>query len=521
MVWESEIEELKRRRELAARGGTPDRIERQHGQGRLVVRERFEQLLDPDSFREIGALAGEGTYEGGELVDFMPASYVMGLGEVDGRPVAIGGEDFTIQGGSSIARMQRSKGGLGGFVEDMALEYKIPLVLLIDGAGANIKAVAKMGHTYLPSSTSFGRSVELMQYVPVVAAVLGSVAGGPAGRAMLAHWNVMTRDTSELFAAGPPVVARALGHDVTKSQLGGAQVHVHQSGAIDNEAEDEADAFRQIREYLSYMPSNVWELPPQRETEDPIERTEEELLSLVPRNRKRPYSMLRLLGLVVDEGNLFEIKPAFGTSVITALARVGGRPVGIIANNPTQYGGALDAAGADKQAHFIELCNYFHIPLIYFADIPGFMVGEQAEERATLRSGMRAIWVGAQSTVPSMTVVIRKVYGMGGMATGNAARLNYRIAWPSGEWGSIPIEGGVEAAYRREIAEADDPDKRREEIESELRAMRSVFRTAESFGVEEIIDPRETRRYLGRFVERAYGAMQHNLGPKSFTGVRP
>ncbi len=522
MVWEPEIEELEERRKLAARGGTPDRVERQHKQGRLVVRERFERLMDPGSFHEIGELAGSGTYENGTLVDFTPASYVMGLGKLDGRSVAIGGEDFTIEGGSSVARMARMKGNSqGGFVEEMALEYKIPLVLLIDGAGANIKAVSKMGHTYLPSSTSFGRSVEVMQSVPVVAAVLGSVAGGPAGRAILAHWNVMTKRTSELFAAGPPVVARALGAEPTKQELGGAHIHVHVSGVIDNEAEDEEDAFRQIRQFLSYMPTNVWQAPPVLDSPDPPDRAEEGLISIVPRHRARVYDMRQLLRWVVDLGELFEIKPRFGACVITALARIGGKPIGIIANDPVQNGGALDADGADKQAHFIELCDYFHIPLVYFADIPGFMVGVRAEQHATLRSGMRAIWVGAQVSVPTMTVVVRKCYGMGGMATGNAARLNYRIAWPSGEWGSIPIEGGVDAAYRRDIANAEDPDQRRQEIEAELRSMRSVFRTAESFGVEEIIDPRRTRGYLARFVDLAYGAIQHGLGPKSLRGVRP
>ena len=522
MVWEPEIDELEERRKLAARGGTPDRIERQHKQGRLVVRERFERLTDPGSFHEIGQLAGSGTYEKGSLVDFTPASYVMGLGKLDGRSVAIGGEDFTIEGGSSVARMARMKGNSqGGFVEEMALEYKIPLVLLIDGAGANIKAVSKMGHTYLPSSATFARSVEVMQSVPVVAAVLGSVAGGPAGRAMLTHWNVMTKSTSELFAAGPPVVARALGAKLSKQELGGADVHVHVSGAIDNEAEDEEDAFRQIRQFLSYMPTNVWEAPPVLASSDPPDRAEEDLISIVPRHRARIYDMRQLLRWVVDNGELFEIKPHFGACVITALARVAGKPIGIIANNPMQNGGALDASGADKQGHFIELCDYFRIPLVYFADIPGFMVGLRAEQHATLRSGMRAVWVGSQASVPSMTVVVRKCYGMGGMATGNAARLNYRIAWPSGEWGSIPIEGGVDAAYRREIANAEDPDQRRQEIEAELRSMRSVFRTAESFGVEEIIDPRRTRGYLARFADLAYGAIQHELGPKSLTGVRP
>ena len=360
-----------------------------------------------------------------------------------------------------------------------------------------------------------------MQSVPVVAAVLGSVAGGPAGRAILAHWNVMTKRTSELFAAGPPVVARALGAEPTKQELGGAHIHVHVSGVIDNEAEDEEDAFRQIRQFLSYMPTNVWQAPPVLDSPDPPDRAEEGLISIVPRHRARVYDMRQLLRWVVDLGELFEIKPRFGACVITALARIAGKPIGIIANDPVQNGGALDADGADKQAHFIELCDYFHIPLVYFADIPGFMVGVRAEQDATLRSGMRAIWVGAQASVPTMTVVVRKCYGMGGMATGNAARLNYRIAWPSGEWGSIPIEGGVDAAYRREIADADDPDQRRQEIEVELRSMRSVFRTAESFGVEEIIDPRRTRGYLARFADLAYGAIQHRLGPKSLKGVRP
>jgi acetyl-CoA carboxylase carboxyltransferase component len=406
-------------------------------------------------------------------------------------------------------------------VEDLALEYKVPLVLLIDGAGANIKAVARAGHTYLPSSASFGRSVQVMGQSPVVAAVLGAIAGGPAGRAMLAHWNVMTASTSAMFAAGPPVVKRALGSEVTREELGGAQVHVHESGCIDNEAADEADAFRQIRDFLSYLPQNVWQLPPVAPCADPADRAEEGLLSIVPRNRKRPYSMKRLLQMVVDEGALFEIKPHYGACVITALARVAGHPVGIIANNPMKFGGALDGDGADKQGHFIELCDFFHIPIVYFADIPGFMIGTAAERRGTLRRAMRAVWTGVQATVPSLTIVVRKCYGMGGMATGNAARLNYRLAWPSGEWGSIPIEGGVDAAYRREIAEAPDPGARREEIETELRAMRDVFRTAEAFAVEEIIDPRQTRRYLARFVELAYGAMEHDRGPHALVGVRP
>ena len=523
MVWEPEVEELRHRAELAARGGTPDRIERQHRLGRLTVRERIDGLLDDGSFHEVGALAGLGEYEDGELVGFTPASYVMGLGKIDGRTVAVGGEDFTIQGGSALFPMQRLKGGLGGFCEQLALEYRVPLILLIDGAGANVAATKRMGTTYLPNGggSSFMTSIEAMRNVPVLAGVLGAIAGGPSGRAMMVHWSVMTKGRSAMFAAGPPVVKRGIGHDVTNESLGGSHVHVHTSGCIDNEAEDESDAFNQIRQVLSYLPDNVNELPPAAPVRDAPDGAAESLIDLVPRNTRRPYSMHQLIGSVVDGGEFFEVKPHWGTAVITAFARVDGLPIAIVANNPLKNGGALDRDGSDKQTHFLELCNYFHIPIVYLVDVPGFMIGEQAEREGTLRAGMRAMWVGLQATVPQLTIVIRKCYGMAGMATGNAARLNYRLGWPSGEWGSIPIEGGVDAAYRREIAEADDPAARREEIESDLRSLRSVFRTAETFGIEEIIDPRQTRSYLQQFVERAYKVLPYELEPKPTYGVRP
>ncbi|MXX32649.1 MAG: propionyl-CoA carboxylase [Chloroflexi bacterium] len=525
MIWEPEVEELQRRIALSNRGGTPDRIERQHRLGRLTVRERIHELLDDGSFHEVGALAGLGEYEDGDLVDFSPASYVMGIGKIDGRAVAVGGEDFTIQGGSALYPMQRSKGGLGGFCEELALEYRIPLILLIDGAGANVGATKKMGTTYLPNGSGTGRSfvtsIEAMQSVPVLGAVLGAIAGGPSGRAMMVHWSVMTKGRSAMFAAGPPVVKRGIGHDVTNESLGGSQVHVHTSGCIDNEAEDEQDAFRQIRAMLSYLPDNVNELPPAAPSADPPEGAGEALINLVPRNTRRPYSMQKLICSVVDGGDFFEVKPHWGTAVITGFARVDGMPIGIVANNPRKNGGALDRDGSDKQTHFLELCNYFHIPIVYLVDVPGFMIGEQAEREGTLRAGMRAMWVGLQATVPQLTIVIRKCYGMAGMATGNPTRLNYRLGWPSGEWGSIPIEGGVDAAYRREIAEAEDPEAKREAIEAELRQLRSVFRTAETFGIEEVIDPRETRRYLQEFVERAYKVLPYELERTPLYGVRP
>ena len=241
----------------------------------------------------------------------------------------------------------------------------------------------------------------------------------------------------------------------------------------------------------------------------------------MPRDRRKPYNMRKLVELVVDRDSMFEIQPTFGKALITALARIDGYVVGVIANNPMVYGGAMDVRSARKQTHFIELCDCFHIPLLFLVDVPGFMVGRDAEAAATLREGMRSVYVALQATVPMYTVVIRKCYGMAGMGATDKNGLDFKIAWPSAEWGSLPIEGGVAAAFRREIEQHPDPKAREAEIEAELRALASPFRTAEAFGVEDIIDPRETRRYLCRFISAAQGRLRTTLGPKAKYGVRP
>ena len=360
-----------------------------------------------------------------------------------------------------------------------------------------------------------------MAEVPVISAVLGTAAGGPAGRAILSHWSVMVKGTAQIFAAGPPVVERSLGERVGKEELGGSQLAVDIAGTVDNAAESEEACFVMIKRFLGYMPQNVWELPPFLQTDDPPRRADEALLTIVPEERRRAYNMKKLIGLVMDIDSIFEIQPTFGRSVITSLARLGGYPVGVIANNPMIYGGAMDAASARKQSHFMEMCDCFHIPVIYLVDIPGFMVGTKAEQEATLREGMRCVYVGLQATVPILTVVIRKCYGMAGMATCDKNGLDMQIAWPTAEWGSLPVEGGVAAAYRREIANADDPKQRELELEEELREFNSPFLTAEAFQVEDIIDPRETRAYLFRFIEAAQSRLRTSLGIKYKSGVRP
>ena len=515
MVWESELAELRKRHDLARQMGGPEAVARQHEHGKLTVRERIDALFDSGTFVEISPLLGQGVYDGDELLEFTPKNNVAGTGKIDGRTVAVSGSDFTIRGGSS------TKPGKGT-IHDIALQYKLPYINLLDAAGANIEGVSERGHTYLPSDWNvFDKPIQIMQQSPVVTATLGSVAGGPAGMAILAHFSVMVRETSALFASGPPVVRRALGQNLTKNELGGADVHTRESGCVDNAADTELDALSQIRRFLSFFPSHVWELPPVIAPQPAPVDAAETLASIVPRYRQAPYDMKRLVSMLVDEGEFFEIQPDYGEALIVALARINGFPVGVIANTPLTHAGALDADAAEKQGRFLDLCDYFRVPPVYLVDIPGFMIGPQAERRGTLRRGMRALWTWNAMTVPTFTVHVRKCYGMAGAATSNASRLSYRVAWPSGEFGSIPIEGGVDAAFRREIENAADPDERRAELEAELATLRRVFRTAEAGGVEEIIDPRETRDYITRFLEMAYRAMETDLGPKARIGVRP
>ncbi len=519
MSWKDEVDEIIRRQSFADAMGGPERVARQKERGRLTIRERIAGLVDPGSFREVGKLAGTGTYEGGTIKSVTPNFYVMGLAKLDGRDIALGGEDFTVRGGTGSS--QRRKGGQGGFVEDLAHEYRIPLVNLIDGAGGAVTSLKRRGYSAMPGVDDFGRSASLLGEVPVVTSVVGTAAGGPAARAMLAHFSMMVRGNSQVFAAGPAVVERALGEKLTSDELGGAAVAVDAAGAIDNAYDSEADCFAAIRRFLSYMPQNVWSAPPFVQTADSIERRDERLLSIVPRNRRQAYNMRKLILMVADEESTFEIQPTFGKAVITILARVGGHVVGFVANNPMHYGGALDVPGAQKMTHFIEMCDMFGIPMLYFADVPGFMIGSQAEKAGVLRAGVRAVYAGLQATVPCMTVIIRKCYGMAGMAMVNQKGLNLKVAWPSGEWGSLPVEGGVAVAFRREIEAAPDPKAREAELEAEFREFASPFRTAEAFAIEDIIDPRDTRPIVGRFIAAAQERLRIDRGQRRYAGVRP
>jgi acetyl-CoA carboxylase carboxyltransferase component len=518
LSWETEVEEIKRRLELAKQMGGEANVARHHANGKLTVRERIDRLLDPNSFHEIGAMAGKATYENGEIAAFTPSNFVFGTGRIEGRKVVVGGDDFTVRGGAA-------DGAIGykmPYAERLSRDLRLPMIRLVDGTGGggSVKTIETMGRTYVPPLHGWDLSVKMLAEVPVVSACLGSVAGLGAVRVVNSHFSVMVKGTAQLFVAGPPVVERSIGEKVTKEDLGGSHIHAQGSGAVDNEVESEEEAFSQIRRFLSYLPCSVWQLPPRGSTKDHPNRCEADLLSIIPRDRRRGYDVRELLKMVFDRDSFFEIGRFYGRPLVTGLVRLNGHPVGVMANDPQFHGGGLDAPGSEKMTRFVDLCDTFHLPVVNFVDQPGFVVGRRAERAGTARYGARAIAAIYQAQIPWVSILIRRCYGVAGAAHGDTNALNLRYAWPSADWGSLPIEGGVMAAYRRDIESSTDPEARRQELEDMLNQLRSPFRTAEAFGIEEIIDPRNTRPILCDWVATAYDLLPTQLGPKA-RGYRP
>ena len=514
MSWQSELDEMARRAVLARQMGGADSVAFHHGRGKLTVRERIDLLADPDGFEETGVLAGKPEWDGSRLAALTPANSVVGVAKINGRKVAVQGDDFTIRGGSADGFV----GEKGSWAIRHAYMNRIPFVRLLDATGGSVRSFEAMGRTYVSGpSTGGGAGVDdLIWQMPVVAVVLGSVAGAPAVIACDCHFNVMVRNTSQLFVGGPPVVKASRGLDISKEELGGEQIHVYETGVVQNIAESEADAMQQARRFLSYLPQNVWEAPPRLPPEDDPERREEELLSLIPRNSRRIYNPRRLLELVLDRDSFFEIQPEWGRARITGLARVDGYPVGVMINNPSQNGGSTDKQTSEKVTRMIQLCDTFHLPLVYFCDEPGFSVGPADERTGIIRTGARLMLISRLSEMPYLVFITRQAYGVaGGLQYRRGNALYRRYAWPSAHWGSMHIEGGVTAAYRREIREAPDPEAKRLEIEARLNELRAPMRTAHAFGIEDMIDPRETRPLLVDFVRDAQSHIAARLGPTS------
>jgi acetyl-CoA carboxylase carboxyltransferase component len=518
MTWQPELDELRRRQQLAERMGGPEKIKRQHDAGRLTVRERIALLLDEGSFREIGALAGKASYdETGELTELVPANFVTGTGRIGGRKVVVGGDDFTVRGGAADAAIA----GKQIFAEQLASELRLPIIRLVEGTGGggSVKTLETAGHTYVPVNPGWDYVVGNLSTVPVVAAGLGPVAGLGAARLCVAHLSILVEGTAQLFVAGPPVVRSGVGEDVDKEQLGGSRVHAR-NGAVDLIAASETDAFALIRQFLSYLPPSVYELPPVAASQDPPDRRDQGLLDAVPRDRRQPYRIRPILASVFDAGSVFEVQ-GYGGPIVTALARLDGHPVGVVACDPYSSGGCLTVEGSEAVVRLADLCSAFHLPVVTFTDQPGLLIGTRAEQRGTIRHGVRAISAVYQATGPGAEIIVRRVFGVGGAGLVNRHRLTRRWAWPSADWGSLPVEGGIEAAYRADLERAADPAALLAEIRTRMDAVRNPMRTAERFGVEEIIDPRETRPLLCEWVHDAYAVLRGGQpGPPSF-GVRP
>lgn len=509
MSWEKEVHEIETRRGYRRQMGGAEGVARQHARGKLTVRERLEAFVDADSFREFYSLAGSGSYENNELAAFTPRASVDGFARLDGRKVVVAAGDFTVRGGSG-----GDGGGLGLELasNERAREWRLPFVRLLDAAGGSVKSFEDIGRTYLPDGNVWSQiDVDILSKIPVVSAVMGSVAGLPAINACLAHFNVMVKDTSQLFPGGPPVVKAALGYDISKEDLGGYHIHTRQSGSVDNLANTEEEAFDMIRQFLSYLPSNVWEMAPRGAVDDDPARADESLLDLIPRNRRAVYPAHQMIEAVLDRDSFFEIAPRYGRARITGLGRLHGYPVGVMANNPRQKGGSTDVAAGNKVMRLLQLCDTFHLPIVTFADEPGFMVGLESEKQGIERAGAALVATTCQSRMPWLTIVVGRLYGVAGQCQHRPTGMFRRVAWPSASWGSMHIAGGASAAYRREIDSADDPEAKREEIEARLNAIASPFRTAEATG-QDLIDPRETRALAIEFVEDAQRVLSQQLG---------
>jgi len=515
MSWKREVEGIEKRRELAREHGGAEAVQVHHQKGRLTIRERIDALIDPGSFREQGPIAGHSEVDAnGEIQSFTPANYVLGVGDVDGRPCVVGGEDFTQRGGSPTpAGLRKSV-----YAEDLACRLRLPLVRLLEGGGGSVRGAGGKGRAAAGdpvfSQPRFATVAKALSIAPVASAAMGPVAGLPAARLAASHYAVMSRATSQIMVAGPAVVERALGEKLTKQQLGGADVHAS-SGVVDGVAEDETGAIAAIRCFLGYLPTNVDSLAPVWRTDDPVDRCDETLLEIVPRNRRRAYDMRQLVRHVVDRGSFFELTPAYGASQITALARLDGQPVGILANDPMHHAGSMDAKGAQKFSRFVDLYDTFHLPIVNFVDEPGFMIGSAAEYAGTIRYGTSAICTVMQSSVPWASVLVRRTFGVA--AAAHFGPEAYVLAWPSSETGALPAEGGVAIAFKREIEAAEDPEAMREQLERQLAAAASPFPRAEGFAVHDLIDPRQTRPTLARWIKLMQPLLQRQLGPRQYT----
>ena len=494
-------EDLAARRATAMLGGGEEKIAAQHAKEKLTARERIALLVDEGTFTELGLHAGiHHSVRGLEGREAPADGVITGWGLVDGRKVAIVAYDFTVMAGSmgmtsevKVARMR-----------EMALKQRMPLVWLLDSAGARIQEA--VGSLFAASGDLFREEVVMSGVVPQVAALMGPCAAGTAYIPGLADFVPMVKGRGSMALAGPHLVRAAVGEDVTQEELGGSRVHCRKSGVGDLEVADDPECIERIKQYLSYFPSNNTSPPPRRPTSDPVDRADEELIDALPESNRKPHDMYNVISRIVDDGEYFDMKPQWAKTIITCLARFDGRPCGIVANQPKQLGGILDNDSADKAARFVNLCNAFGIPLLFLQDVPGFMVGTKVEEGGIIRHGAKMLHAVSNATVPKVTVIIRKAYGAGYFVmNGRAYEPDLIVAWPSAEISVMGAEGAVEIVMRKQVEEADDPEAMKAHLVSEYRKIIDVYIAAKNGMIDDVIDPRETRATICRALEMAEG----------------
>jgi propionyl-CoA carboxylase beta chain len=493
------LDDLRERIRRAEEGGGAERRERQHREGKLTARERVGLLLDEGTFEELDKLVEHRCLDFGMAEQKVPGDGVVsGFGRVDGRLVYVFAQDFTVFGGSLSETNARKICK----VMDLAVKMGAPVVGLNDSGGARIQeGVASLGGY----ADIFLRNTLASGVVPQISAIMGPCAGGAVYSPAITDFNVMVKDTSYMFVTGPDVIRTVTHEEVTKEELGGALTHNSRSGVAHFAVEDDRACLALIRELLSYVPSNNLEEPPTRGTEDPADREDTSLDALVPADPAKPYDMRRVVLAVVDDRRFLEVHEHFAPNLVVGFARFGGRSVGIVANQPAHLAGCLDIDASVKGARFVRFCDAFNIPLVTFEDVPGFLPGTAQEYGGIIRHGAKLLYAFAEATVPKVTVITRKAYGGAYcVMSSKHIRTDVNYAWPQAEIAVMGPEGAVGVLYRRELAAAADREALRTQKVAEFREkFANPYVAADRGFVDEVIEPRHTRRKIAAGLEMA------------------
>lgn len=500
------VGELQEKKGKIRQMGGPDEVARQHRAGKLTARERLDLLFDRGTFVETGILAHHQSMHPDMQGRYTPADgCVTGHGKIRGRLAACAAYDFTVMAGSIGTAQERKVERL----RELAMRERIPMIWLLDSAGARIQELA--GSHFAESGKLFYDQVKMSGFIPQVAAMMGPCAAGTAYIPALADFVPMVKGTSSMALAGPPLVKVVIGEEVSMEELGGSRVHCEVSGVGDLEVKDDRECIEIIKEYLSYFPSHCGERPARQSGgtgltyEEPADDSvDDSILQALPDNSKKPYDMHEVVRRLVDHGRFLEIKPAFAKNVLVGFGRFCGLPMGVVANQPLVLGGVFDVDSADKAARFVNLCDAFNIPLLFLQDVPGFMVGSKVERQGIIRHGAKLLYAVSRASVPKLTVVVRKAYGAGYyVMCGRGYEPDGIVAWPTAEISLMGAEGAVNIIFRKEMEASKDPERTRRELVERYQKEIDIEKAAAGAYIDDIIDPRDTKKWIVRTLELA------------------